>query len=188
MKTTDLWETPRSLFEELDKQFNFIVDLCANKDNTKCDLFCEDIFKVNNLEDFCVENIYDYNIDDAYEHIHYDNVDALSDRCQEYLIDSIVCEEVAAFMNPPYSNPKPYIKQAMKLAENMTVVCLLKCDPSTSWWSLFWDYKNNKPKTGVEVRFIGKRLKFERNGESTGTANFPSAIVIFHRKQGGKIK
>ena len=30
------WETPRSLFKELDDEFNFTIDVCATKENAKC--------------------------------------------------------------------------------------------------------------------------------------------------------
>jgi len=33
---TDLWGTPQALFDILDKEFNFDVDVCANADNHKC--------------------------------------------------------------------------------------------------------------------------------------------------------
>jgi len=44
------WETPRELFEELDKEFNFTLDLCASKDNKKCEKYYsekEDALKQN---------------------------------------------------------------------------------------------------------------------------------------------
>lgn len=33
---TPEWETPQDLFDQLDKEFNFELDVCANKENTKC--------------------------------------------------------------------------------------------------------------------------------------------------------
>ncbi|MEK6833214.1 MAG: DNA N-6-adenine-methyltransferase [Nanoarchaeota archaeon] len=36
---TDLWSTPQHLFNELNKEFNFTVDVCANKNNNKCNFF-----------------------------------------------------------------------------------------------------------------------------------------------------
>ena len=30
------WATPKNLFDELNKEFNFTLDFCANKENTKC--------------------------------------------------------------------------------------------------------------------------------------------------------
>ena len=36
---TDLWATPQSFFDELDKEFSFTLDACANADNAKCASF-----------------------------------------------------------------------------------------------------------------------------------------------------
>ena len=33
------WETPQKLYEQLDKEFNFKIDLASSDDNAKCDLF-----------------------------------------------------------------------------------------------------------------------------------------------------
>ena len=30
------WETPQDLFDELDREFDFFLDVCATKENTKC--------------------------------------------------------------------------------------------------------------------------------------------------------
>lgn len=36
---TDEWETPIDLFEDLDKEFGFTLDVCAIPHNTKCNKF-----------------------------------------------------------------------------------------------------------------------------------------------------
>lgn len=33
---TDEWATPQSLFDVLNKEFDFVLDACASDDNTKC--------------------------------------------------------------------------------------------------------------------------------------------------------
>ena len=33
---TDLWATPAELFNELDREFHFTVDVCALPENAKC--------------------------------------------------------------------------------------------------------------------------------------------------------
>lgn len=33
---TDLWETPQGLFDELNKEFHFTLDVCALPENAKC--------------------------------------------------------------------------------------------------------------------------------------------------------
>lgn len=39
MSTTDQWATPQWFFDELDKEFNFNLDPCANSTNHKCDRY-----------------------------------------------------------------------------------------------------------------------------------------------------
>ena len=36
---TDLWETPQSFFDDLDREFNFALDVCATPENAKCQNF-----------------------------------------------------------------------------------------------------------------------------------------------------
>lgn len=36
---TPVWETPQEFFDELDAEFGFTVDVCANADNAKCERF-----------------------------------------------------------------------------------------------------------------------------------------------------
>lgn len=33
---SDIWTTPQDLFDKLNKEFNFTLDVCASKENTKC--------------------------------------------------------------------------------------------------------------------------------------------------------
>ena len=37
--TTDMWETPKDLFDKLDEEFEFQTDVCAIKQNAKCKRF-----------------------------------------------------------------------------------------------------------------------------------------------------
>jgi hypothetical protein len=52
-----------------------------------------------------------------------------------------IFEDAVCFMNPPYSNPRPFIKKAWGDSKYCKIVCLVKVDPSTRWWATFWDYK-----------------------------------------------
>jgi hypothetical protein len=36
---TDLWSTPQDLFDKLDREFGFTLDVCATADNAKCAKF-----------------------------------------------------------------------------------------------------------------------------------------------------
>jgi len=37
--STPEWATPQLFFDELNKEFNFTLDVCATKENTKCKKF-----------------------------------------------------------------------------------------------------------------------------------------------------
>jgi phage N-6-adenine-methyltransferase len=141
-KLSDEWQTPQWLFDQLNEEFNFDIDLCASETNRKCLIFCQNYLSLN------------WGISD-----------------------------VVGFLNPPYSNPYPFISRAIAHAKRgATIVALVKCDPSTKWWALFWDYEKHQPKPGIEVRFLPKRVKFDPppgfKGKTTSPA-FATAIVIF---------
>ena len=36
---TDLWETPKDLFDKLNNEFHFTLDVCATPENAKCEEF-----------------------------------------------------------------------------------------------------------------------------------------------------
>lgn len=36
---TDLWETPQNLFEQLNNEFRFVLDVCALPENAKCSVY-----------------------------------------------------------------------------------------------------------------------------------------------------
>jgi len=72
------------------------------------------------------------------------------------------------YMNPPYSNPTPWVKKAYEESlKGKLVVGLLRGDTSTRW---FHDWVYGKAK----IRFVKGRLKF------TGKpAPFPSIVAIW---------
>ena len=173
-KLSDQWQTPMWLFDQLNEEFNFDIDLAATRENSKCKHFCWDFLNslTGSIDSNCIGTIYDY------------------------LEHEVV--KGAAFCNPPYSDPKPFIEKCWELSKQIKIVMLVKCDPSTRWWSTFWDYtneymrcgqcnsvqigrefKNDRycmycslcyrsklvpftgPKPGCEVRFFPKRIKFD---------------------------
>ena len=36
---TDIWATPQAFYDALHREFNFTLDPCANKENTKCGVY-----------------------------------------------------------------------------------------------------------------------------------------------------
>lgn len=166
-KLSDEWRTPQWLFNELNQEFNFVIDLCATEKNRKVfNIWSEDYLNDNYLGWY-----------DCHTPIYKDLIKNLT---------------LCAFMNPPYSNPKPFIEKAWEDSKYCKIVCLVKCDPSTKWWATFWDYNITcpwcirddqtgfnphdaarilncehcdngiyyGPKLGCKVRFFSKRIKF----------------------------
>jgi site-specific DNA-methyltransferase (adenine-specific) len=75
----------------------------------------------------------------------------------------------STFLNPPYSNPTPWVEKAYKESlKGKIVVGLLRGDTSTRW---FHEWVLGK----AEIRFIRGRLKFN----NAGPAPFASIIAIW---------
>tara|TARA_Y100000004_G_scaffold89474_1_gene100375 strand:+ start:618 stop:959 length:342 start_codon:yes stop_codon:yes gene_type:complete len=74
---------------------------------------------------------------------------------------------IGAFVNPPYSNPLPWVKKAIAASKKMPVVMLLKHDSSTEWFRLLHE-------AGARFLMINKRLK-HRTGKG---AAFPSVLAV----------
>jgi len=194
-KLSDCWQTPQWLFDELNEEFSFDIDLCATKENNKCPFFYSNYLK-----------------DTPATAVHVFSKESFKRHAERLGLKS-------AFMNPPYSNPKPFIEKAWEDSKHCKIVCLVKYDPSTKWWATFWNYEDvlecwscsSKfkepfdiyriyeclhcgggsinlhligPKPGCEVRFFSKRIKFVApkglNGSSGPT--FPCALVIMDRR------
>lgn len=126
--SNDSWRTSDELFNVLDKGgefqgipfdgFNFEIDLCASRENSKClyysDEYLNDKYKHSNGENFNCTTIRNFNETRQYSRTHW--------------------------MNPPYSNPKPFIEKAWDDSRYCRIVCLVKVDTSTKWWGVFWNY------------------------------------------------
>ena len=83
-------------------------------------------------------------------------------------------EDETIWLNPPYSNPGPFLAKAHYWAERgATTIALVKGDPSTKWWVL---NVSNK----ATVFWIPTRIKFYLNGEPMEhAASFPSVLLIY---------
>ncbi len=74
-----------------------------------------------------------------------------------------------SFVNPPYSNPLPWVEKAIKEhKEGRTIVMLLRVDTSTKWFAKLVE-------ANAKILWFSKRLKF-----TDKPANFPSMLVILN--------
>ena len=141
--SNDIWETATHIFEPLNEEFGFTLDVCAMPETAKCTKF--------------------YSPAD----------DALQQPWSPEL----------CWMNPPYSNPRPWVEKAFGEAEKgATVVALLPADTSTRWWAVFWDHDWHRlRRIGDELRFLPRRVRFVG---ATGSPKFGSAIVVMRPANG----
>lgn len=117
-KLSDEFRTPPKLFKELYEIFNFFWDACCDTDNC-LSAIQNQLWKMNILQ----YPTYDYRLSDMLKNW---------EKCDEYGTKSY---EKAIFMNPPYSDPMPFIKKAWEDSKHFKVVMLLKADMSTDWFN-----------------------------------------------------
>lgn len=81
---------------------------------------------------------------------------------------------VAFWLNPPYSDPYPWVKKAYEESQKgCTVVCLLPADISTKW---FHDWVIGK----AEIRLIQGRINFDNPTPGKYSApKFGSMIAVY---------
>lgn len=145
------WETPQWLFYELDKEFDFNIDVCATNKNTKCD----------------------------YWFTEHD--DALSVSWSDYLSSPVICWMNPPYGREIKHWIRKASTEAEKSCTVVCLIpyrpdtqywfdYIWEPTPFGSTWYA------RKPREGVEVRALKGRLKF---GNAENSAPFPSAIVIF---------
>ena len=164
----DVRITPPGVFDPLDAEFGFCVDLAAtaktcrviNRNGTPC----------------------------------YYGPDHELEGCSDALAiawSDVFAGGAVGWCNPPYSRilqPQFIAKAAREARKGFTTVMLLPARPdTTAFHHYIWDKRTQQPRPGVEVRFIEGRIGFlDENGEPirdkhgrATRAPFPSMIVIF---------
>ena len=88
-------------------------------------------------------------------------------------------EGYTVFMNPPYGRKiGAWLEKAYNESlKGTTVVCLIPSRTDTKYWHDFC-------MKAAEIRFVKGRLKF---GNSTSSAPFPSAVVVFKNNSEFKV-
>jgi len=130
-KKTD-WETPQDLFDQLNREFDFTLDVCANPDNAKCDFFFGPQLPP------------------------YTFLDGLT---LSWILPGR--ERNCCWMNPPYGREiGKWVKKAYEESlKGCTVVALL---PSRTDTRYFHEYIYNKPNVEIRfvrgrIRFVGAK-------------------------------
>ena len=74
-----------------------------------------------------------------------------------------------AYVNPPYSNPKPWVMKAIEESHKGADVCmLLRVDPSTAWYRMLIE-------EGAHFFYSNPRFGFKNEGDSP---NFVVMLVF----------
>ena len=80
------------------------------------------------------------------------------------------------FMNPPYSNPLPWVQKAIEeTKKGKSGVLLLKVDPSTRWYKMLVE-------NDAHFTYFNERLHYSESK----AANFPSMLVFLEKKGSSK--
>ena len=85
-------------------------------------------------------------------------------------------QDGTVFMNPPYSDPAPFLEKAANAAlfYHVPTVALLKGDPSTRWWNAW-------VRPSATLVWIPRRIRFYYKGLPTiNISNFPSVLAFYH--------
>lgn len=148
-KLSDCYQTPQWLFDLLDKEFNFLIDVCT------------DSYKGSELETFNAKK--DYYLSDAkdewfpqiFEIFHEAELLTSSNGRDPDNLDEVM-SEYSIFMNPPYSDPGPYLERAWEFSKYMRVVCLVRDDPSTNWYQNLIQYAGSLPSHVLTTYWVSK--------------------------------
>ncbi|TYG33251.1 adenine methyltransferase [Lonepinella koalarum] len=147
----DEWQTPEYFFNWLDNRFNFNIDGCAVSSNSK-------------LPDYL-------------------GPDRGAEWMKSFLTDEIWLDlepgfgRCSIFVNPPYSNVTPFLKQAKKLRDaGHLVVVLLNNDKSTQWYQ---QHIHNVANEVIDI--VGGRLAFIHpvTGEEVKGNSKGQMVVVF---------
>lgn len=154
-KISDQYQTPQKLFNLLNREFDFVFDLCANHENVKTnkDVFTQlGVHYNRGVEKY---NCLDWEVDNIFR-IWF-----------PVIFPKIKVSKSAAFMNPPYSKPGPFLEKAWEFSRHIKTVCLVRDDPSTKWFK----------------KIISRQLESEKLISTDYPESFAS---LFYRKDEGR--
>lgn len=156
MSNGDLWRTPQQVIDYIENRFGKIkLDLCASDEGHVCDYYLTE--SDDFLDDKWIKPENALNANSKNGDLHW--------------------------MNPPYSNPLPFVQQAIKWSQaGYAVAGILNNDSSTKW---FVELERNAqllmPITGGRIAFLGS------DGEPINGNNKPQ-IMFYLAPFGSHVK
>lgn len=162
-----VWETPQNLFDKLNEEYKFTLDVCALPKNAKCDKYYTP--EIDGL-------VQDWEGNICWMNPPYNKPEKpCKPKCKKKK-----CQERGYHITEYLPGQIDWIKKAYEesLKPNTMVVCLIPARTDTDLWH---DYVMKAD----DIRLIKGRVKF---GNSNAPAPFPSAIVIFNGNSTSKVK
>lgn len=162
------WETPPEIFDPLNAEFQFVLDVCASDVNHKCaDYFTmeDDCFKQSWVRDgyFWMNPVY--------------GEPEMPCRIPHELCRKKRCKTRGYHIDTYQPGIIDFVRKAVDETINGAKgVLLVPSRTETQWWSLIWSHELHQPRPWVrQIRFVKGRIKFVG---ARDVAPFPSAIVV----------
>lgn len=82
------------------------------------------------------------------------------------------------WLNPPFSNPEPFIHRAIEVVRSLhaELLVLVRHDSTTAWWELIERHAD-------ALCLVRSRVRFRLAGEDTGAADHATTIAMVTRLQ-----
>lgn len=161
----DLWRTPPEVFNTLNEQFNFIADMACSEENKLC--------------------FYGFTEQDNSLSAPWLDLLLSLPQAMPKFGDYVWC-------NPPYSNPMPWVKQAISAKrDGIGTVMLLNSDCSVGWFaealtsvSEIMFVVSDKDNTESKNEYTSGRIGFvDGDGNAQKGNNKPQFILMFDPKR-----
>ncbi len=145
----DVRETPPDLFEQLDAEFEFNLDVCATRQNAKCSQF--------------------YSLEGYHDLVEFQpGIDGLRGTWRG----------ARAWCNPPFSNIRPWVEKAHISEAELVVMLVPATRTEQPWWQdLIEPYRDSGQ--GLSVRFLRRRPRFLKDGVQMGSPKFGCCLLIW---------
>jgi phage N-6-adenine-methyltransferase len=162
------WETPPEVFNPLNAEFRFVLDVCASVENHKCDEYFT-------MEDDCFKQSW---VRDGYFWMNpeYGQPELPCVTPHDKCIKK-ACARRGYHVNEYQPGIIDFVRKAVReTRRGAKGVILVPSRTDTEWWGLIWNHKTHRPRKWVkEIRFVKGRIKFVG---AKDVAPFPSAIVV----------